>query len=89
MEMGAYAAAEIAIEAIIAERVKGLAELEQEYIAALRLCREAEKSESMARSNTCTAHNRLNEITKQIDTKLAEMRKEAPRESDWHRVGRG
>jgi len=43
----------------------------------------AEKSESIARSISTTARNRLNEAQKAIDAALSTMRRRAPRDSDW------
>jgi hypothetical protein len=43
------------------------------------------RAESVARGETCTALNALNEAQRRLDAKLAEMRKAAPSDSDWSR----
>lgn len=48
----------------------------------------ASRAADASREKT-TAINRLNAAQKAVDAKLAEMRKNAPQESDWADRGRG
>ncbi len=45
----------------------------------------ARKRESEARNETCAAINRVNDAQKRVDALVGEMKKLAPRESDWNR----
>lgn len=50
--------------------------------------KEAERITAEARSLECTALNRLNSAQKRVDELVNGMKKSAPRDSDWGRVGR-
>lgn len=41
------------------------------------------RAEAMARSNECVARNRVNAAQKAIDAAMADLKKAAPRDSDW------
>ena len=45
----------------------------------------ARKRESEARNETCAAINRVNDAQKRVDALVAELKKLAPRDSDWNR----
>lgn len=45
----------------------------------------ASKRESQARNETTAAKNRLNDAQKRIDALVVELKKLAPRDSDWNR----
>jgi len=68
---------------------RSLGDLEREYKEAREAWEAANLHLSYANSAETSALNALNEITKTIDRRLAEMRKEAPRSADWHREGKG
>jgi hypothetical protein len=48
---------------------------------------EAERAESLARSVSTDALNRLNAAQRAFDAAVAEMKKKAPRDSNWQRDG--
>ena len=50
--------------------------------------KETERITEAARSRECTALNRLNAAQKRVDDLVSVMKKGAPRDSDWGRVGR-
>ena len=60
-------------------------QLTQEIIEAQQRYESAKQETSFARSTECAALNSLNSAQKKLDTKLAELRKSAPRDSDWGR----
>ena len=64
---------------------RSLGDLEREYVEAKEAWEAASIQSSYANSAETSALNAVNEITKTIDRRLAEMRKEAPRMADWHR----
>lgn len=49
---------------------------------------EMTRAEAVARSNECTARNRVNAAQKAIDAAMAELKKAAPRDSDWAQQAR-
>lgn len=57
--------------------------------AATARVEEKDAAEGQARSAAVAARNELNEAQKKLDRALAEFRKGAPRDSDWHRDTRG
>lgn len=58
-------------------------ELLNELAAATETLKAAERNASEARRVETNAINRLNNVQKAVDTKLAELRAKAPRGSDW------
>lgn len=44
---------------------------------------EAQKAESIARNECCTALNRLNAAQKAVSARMMALMKDAPRESNW------
>lgn len=63
-----------------------LAELEVRYQAALKRHEECARDAANARSRESDALNMLNGLQKQIATRMDEMRKAAPRGSDWQQA---
>ena len=61
-----------------------LGELTAKLDAATLVVFEADKAEIAARKEATAARNTCNDIQKQVDAKMAEMRLKAPRGSDWH-----
>ncbi|MFA7195732.1 MAG: hypothetical protein WC210_08465 [Candidatus Neomarinimicrobiota bacterium] len=47
--------------------------------------RDASQKVSFARNEETTALNELNTLQKKFDTYVKELKKNAPRSSDWHR----
>jgi len=64
---------------------KTLAELEQELLAATELLKEAETATYAAQCSETNATNCVNELQKQIDARVDELRKGAPKCTDWKR----
>lgn len=62
---------------------KSLADLILELQKAKDALGKARQTESFARSETTAATNRYNNLTKEIDAMMAEMKKKAPRDTDW------
>lgn len=52
--------------------------------AACREYRELEQAASFASNRATDALNKLNQAQKAMDAALAELRKKAPRSTDWH-----
>jgi hypothetical protein len=48
---------------------------------------DAQREVSRARSRECDAINRVNVAQKHFDVLVAEVKKSAPRDTDWQRVG--
>lgn len=71
----------MAEESTIAELHEQLLRLQQQYD-------ECKKHESIASSATCSALNNLNGAQKAFDAAVAEIKKAAPRDSDWKRAER-
>lgn len=65
------------------QETRTLGELERELAQAAEKHAQLCKETSMARNRETDALNRLNQIQKAIDARVAELRKGAPRESDW------
>jgi chromosome segregation ATPase len=55
----------------------------QEYASANDALAEATKDLTAARNRESAARNRVNQAQQKLDAILAEMRKQAPRGSDW------
>lgn len=67
-----------------------LTELLAELEKANRVLKEAEASESRARSDCCNARNIVNNLQKSIDAEMEKLKKEAAWNTDWHgRLNRG
>jgi len=64
-----------------------LGSLEERLTEAAKALQEAESRESMARSDTTDCRNALNTIQKAFDARVAELKKAAPRDTDWSRSG--
>lgn len=62
-----------------------LHELLKELDAANNELTSASARASVANGDESRARNRVNEIQKKIDAELAEMRKTAPRDTEWKR----
>lgn len=65
------------MEKSIGDLAKEVALLRESYAA-------AEQRESFARNEATDTLNKLNEAQKAFDQAAAELRKNAPRRSDWH-----
>jgi hypothetical protein len=65
-----------------------LGKLASEISEAHTTYEEAKTRESHARNESTTALNRLNELQRQFDRVLGEMKKRAPGDSDWKRAER-
>lgn len=50
---------------------------------------DTKKREEAARSQATAALNKMNTIQKEIDAAIAEIKKNAPRGTDWAEAGRG
>ena len=62
---------------------KPIIDLLQELEEAKKMLEEAERQESIARNNRCSALNRLNDKQKQVDAWYCEQTNAAPRDSHW------
>ena len=67
------------------ETTRSMAELEKELEDANAALVEARKVDAAANSARCSAVNRVNRAQAAIERTLAEMRKLAPRDTDWAR----
>ncbi len=63
---------------------KNIPDLLADEAAARQQLKDAEQAESIARSASTAARNRLNAAQKAIDEAMRDLRKSSPRESDWH-----
>lgn len=64
---------------------KSISELHQAVVSATEAHQSAQSRASIARNEETDARNRLNEAQKAFDAAVAEMRKQAPRDSEWKR----
>lgn len=64
---------------------KTISDLHTELQGALDAHASAQQRASMARSEETDALNRLNAAQKAFDAAIADLKKQAPRESDWKR----
>lgn len=62
---------------------QSLAQLEGLLADALKRLSQADADYAQASRRQTEARNSVNQLQKQIDEKLAEMRKGAPKETDW------
>lgn len=60
-----------------------LATLESDLAAALERFEQAQRDEEQASRRRCDAQNALNAVQKKLDARVAELREEAPANSDW------
>lgn len=67
------------------DEIKTLAQLEEAYEVALTIYRGASRDYADAGSRECQARNTLNAVQKSITAKMDELRRNAPRDSDWQR----
>jgi len=65
---------------------KNLSELEADLAEATRAFANAESNERAARIAETNARNRLNELQKAFDDRVAEIKGKAPRDTDWNRT---
>ena len=68
---------------------KSMSDLLKELADVKARLESAEAEVSLASSNCIRAKNAYNDVTKRIDTAMEEIRKEAPRDTDWARKERG
>lgn len=66
-----------------------IGDLEQRVKAAKERLEEATATTEAARREETDRLNAYNEACKEFDAAVAELRKQAPRETDWQRGGRG
>lgn len=69
----------------MAEMIKSLNELYQDYEQEKRGYEDAAEHEAMARQKTTAAMNRMNAAQKAIDDAITELKRHAPQQSNWRR----
>lgn len=62
---------------------EGFDTLVKDLLAATETLERAMQRERDATSESCACRNRVNEIQRALDAAMAELRKDAPRQSDW------
>lgn len=65
-----------------------LSDLEQDVVDAEKALENAMSMARQASHEETEARNRFNRATKALDKRIAEMRENAPRNTDWHREAR-
>lgn len=64
---------------------RSLSELERDLHSAGEALKSAELRVSMARNEETTARNRVNELQREIVARIDELKKAAPRDTEWRR----